>query len=262
MAPGFSQRLIGSGFSRQTLSLIEGIDRASTPQAVLEVYEKGLSEIGAEYIGIIFLPRPEERVEDACLAWKVPADWRALYSGENFFQRDPAVRQSRRSVLPFDWASAPYDQETEPHLAEVMDRARDFNVHKGISVPIPSPSGIIGTVWVAGPHFNDREVYKPLLHSLALHVFHRLEQLMGRRLHKDVRLTEREREILAWASEGKTAWEIGRILGLSQRTVEWHVGQACKKLGATNRLQAIAILGDMRGVLEPIIIEEAPAFPR
>lgn len=149
MAPRFSQRLIGLRFSHQTLSLIERIDRARTPQAVLEAYEQALFEIGAEYIGTIFLPRPEERVEDACLAWRVPADWRALYSGENFFQRDTAVRQSRRSVLPFDWASAPYDPETEPHMAEVMDRARDFNVHKEISVPIPSPSGIIGTVWVA-----------------------------------------------------------------------------------------------------------------
>src|SRR5262249_47676638 len=154
------------------------------------------------------------------------------YSGENFFQRDPAVRQSRRSVLPFDWASAPYDPETEPHMAEVMDRARDFNVHKGISVPVPSPSGIIGTVWVAGPDFNEREVHKPVLHSLALHVFHRLERLSGRRRHKEAGLSERELEILAWVSEGKTAWEIGHILGLSQRTVEWHIGQACQKLGA------------------------------
>jgi LuxR family quorum sensing-dependent transcriptional regulator len=82
---------------------------------------------------------------------------------------------------------------------------------------------------------------------------------MGRRLHREARLTDREREILAWVSEGKTAWEIGFILSLSQRTVEWHVSQACKKLGATNRLQAIAILGDARSMIDPIV-EEAPAL--
>jgi DNA-binding CsgD family transcriptional regulator len=59
------------------------------------------------------------------------------------------------------------------------------------------------------------------------------------------------REVLAWASEGKTAWEIGCILSISQRTVEWHMRQACKKLGATNRSQAIAILGDARISLDP-----------
>jgi len=240
------------------LTVIERINQASTPEAVLEVYEKALSEIGAEYLCVVFLPRPGERIEDVCMAWKVPPKWRELYSGENFFQRDPVVRHCGRTILPFDWKDAPYDPEAEPHMAEVMDRARDFKVHKGIVVPVPSPSGMIGGVWMAGAHFEKREAHEPVLHSLALHVFHRLEQLIGRRLRREAGLTAREREVLAWASEGKTAWEIGCILNLSHRTVEWHFRQACKKLGATNRLQAIAILGDTRSMLDPID-EEAPA---
>jgi LuxR family quorum sensing-dependent transcriptional regulator len=96
----------------------------------------------------------------------------------------------------------------------------------------------------------------PILHSLGLHLFHRLEQLGGRR-HRKARLIGREREILAWASEGKTAWKIGCILNLAHRTVEWHFRQAYKKLGATNRLQALAMLGDMRSMLGPAV-EETP----
>ena len=76
-----------------------------------------------------------------------------------------------------------------------------------------------------------------------------MQQLVGRRLHKNAHLTDREREVLAWASEGKTAWEIGCILNLSHRTVEWHFRQAYKKLAVTNRLQALAMLGDMRSTL-------------
>jgi LuxR family quorum sensing-dependent transcriptional regulator len=225
----------------RSLSVIERINRASSPEVVLEVFEKALAEVGADYFAVNFLPRPGQRIEDVSIAWHVPPDWRALYSGENFFQRDPAVRHSCRTALPFDWASGPYDTETEPQMAEVRERARDFNTHKGLQIPIPSASGIIGMVWVAGPHFDEREIHKPILHSLALHVFHRLEHLVGRRLPMKACLTDREREVLAWASEGKTAWEIGCILSLSQRTIEWHFGQAFKKLGATNRLQAIAL---------------------
>ncbi len=195
------------------------------------------------------------------MAWKVPPQWRALYSSEDFFTRDPVVRYCGRTVLPFDWKTAPYDRETEPQMAEVMDRARDFRVHKGMVIPIPSPAGMIGGVWVAGPHFDEREAHKPLLHSLSLHVFHRLQHLVGRGVQGHALLSDSEREILAWASEGKTAWEIGCILSLSHRTVEWHIAQACKKLGATNRLQAIAILGDARGMLDPII-QDAPATQR
>jgi DNA-binding CsgD family transcriptional regulator len=225
------------------LSCLEYIDGASTSEAVLRVFDKAIAETGADYFSATFLPGREEPIEDVCLAWKAPPEWRALYSTENFLHKDPSVRYCRRTVLPFDWASAPYNPEAEPQAQEVIDRARDFNLHKALVIPIPGPHGTIGKVGVGGPYFDDREIHKPVLHLLALHVFHRMEQFDGRRTRKIDCLTDREREVLAWASEGKTAWETGRILGLSQRTVEWHLRQTCKKLGATNRLQALAILG-------------------
>jgi len=235
------------------LSVVESINQASTSEAVLDVLAKTLAEIGADHFGIHFLPRPEDRLEDVCIAWQVPPAWREHYLAENYFQSDPAFRHARRTVFPFDYTSAPYDPEREPGTKEVMERAHDFNVDRQVTVPIPGPCGVIGIVGIAGPHFDDREVFKPFLQALGLHAFHRLEQLIGRKHRRKAGLTDREREVLAWASEGKTAWEIGCILHLSQRTVEWHMRQACEKLGATNRLQAIAILGSARGTLDPII---------
>ncbi len=212
--------------------------------------------MGADHFGVHFLPRPKDHLEDVSIAWQIPSDWRALYLRENFCQHDPAFRFARRTTLPFDWATVPYDPERDPGMTEVIQRAHDFNVDKQITIPVPSPCGVVGIVGIEGRHFDDRELFKPILHVLALHVFHRLEQLVGRQQRRDIRLTEREREVLAWASEGKTAWEIGCILHLSQRTIEWHMRRVCKKLGATNRLQAIAILGDTRATLDAI--SEAP----
>jgi DNA-binding CsgD family transcriptional regulator len=54
-------------------------------------------------------------------------------------------------------------------------------------------------------------------------------------------LTAREREVLAWISLGKSAWEIGEILGIAKRTVDEHAQTATRKLGAANRTQAVAI---------------------
>jgi|SRR5215470_5433225 len=239
--------------NNRLLSVIERIDQASTTEAVLEIFENAIAEFGAHYFGIHFLPRPEDRLEDVSMAWRVPQEWRDLYSRENFCQIDPAIRHARRTVLPFDWASAPYNPETEPQMGEVIERARDLNVHKSITVPIPSPRGIIGVVGAAGPDFDERDAYKPVVHSIALHAFHRLEQLIGRRLRRNARLTERECEVLAWVSEGKTAWDIGCILSVSQRTVEWHLRKAYKKLGATNRVQALALLANTRSMIDPLI---------
>jgi LuxR family transcriptional regulator, quorum-sensing system regulator BjaR1 len=55
------------------------------------------------------------------------------------------------------------------------------------------------------------------------------------------KLTAREREVIAWTARGKSAWDIGEILKISQRTVEQHASNACSKLGATNRAHAVAI---------------------
>ena len=59
-------------------------------------------------------------------------------------------------------------------------------------------------------------------------------------LDQMVRLTRREKECLEWSAHGKTAWEVGRILGISVRTVNNHLSNSFKRLGVTNRSEAIA----------------------
>jgi DNA-binding response OmpR family regulator len=56
---------------------------------------------------------------------------------------------------------------------------------------------------------------------------------------KQVDLRDREVEALTWAARGKTFWEIGQILGLSKRTVEFHLENARRKLGVATRTQAL-----------------------
>jgi len=45
---------------------------------------------------------------------------------------------------------------------------------------------------------------------------------------------------LRWSAEGKTASEVGRILCLSERTVNFHVCSCMRKLNVTNKISAVA----------------------
>jgi DNA-binding response OmpR family regulator len=63
-------------------------------------------------------------------------------------------------------------------------------------------------------------------------------------------LNERERETLTWAARGKTSVEIGRILGLAKRTVDFHIDNARLKLGAATRIHA-AIKAATGHLIEP-----------
>jgi DNA-binding CsgD family transcriptional regulator len=62
----------------------------------------------------------------------------------------------------------------------------------------------------------------------------------------DFRLTERELEVLTWAARGKSSTNIAVILRISDRTVNFHIDNARRKLGVATRIQAAvkcAVLG-------------------
>jgi DNA-binding response OmpR family regulator len=67
---------------------------------------------------------------------------------------------------------------------------------------------------------------------------------------KLIDLNDREVETLTWAARGKTSAEIAQILGLTKRTVDFHIDNARVKLGATNRIQA-AIKAASGNLIEP-----------
>jgi LuxR family quorum sensing-dependent transcriptional regulator len=54
-------------------------------------------------------------------------------------------------------------------------------------------------------------------------------------------LTAREREVMTWVAQGKSAREIAKILHITKRTVDEHVHSTVRKLGASNRTHAVAV---------------------
>lgn len=62
-------------------------------------------------------------------------------------------------------------------------------------------------------------------------------------------LTDKERNCLVWVCGGKSAWETATILGVSQRTVEFHLNNATRKLDASNKIHA-AFIAVRRGLLD------------
>ncbi len=61
-------------------------------------------------------------------------------------------------------------------------------------------------------------------------------------------VTARQLECLAWAGEGKTALEIGIILGISARTVEGHLAKICEAFGVRKRIQAVVIARELHAL--------------
>lgn len=53
-------------------------------------------------------------------------------------------------------------------------------------------------------------------------------------------MTGRQREIFRWVREGKTNWEIAKIIGCSEENVKYHMKNILRIMGSYNRTQAVA----------------------
>jgi DNA-binding CsgD family transcriptional regulator len=65
-------------------------------------------------------------------------------------------------------------------------------------------------------------------------------RLHGHESEQQMLLSARELECLKWTAEGKTAWEASVILGITERTVRFHLNAAREKLQCTTTAQAVA----------------------
>lgn len=92
-----------------------------------------------------------------------------------------------------------------------------------------------------GPHHAFLvKLLTPHLHFALAHVLTTVEEYQGNLGKSRKALSERQREILYWLNEGKTNWEIAKILNLSELNVKYHIDQIFLKLEVRSRAQAVA----------------------
>ena len=65
-------------------------------------------------------------------------------------------------------------------------------------------------------------------------------RINGHNSENDILMSARELDCLKWTAAGKTAWEASVILGISERTVRFHLNAAREKLNCATTTQAVA----------------------
>lgn len=149
-------------------------------------------------------------------------------------------------------------------------RARGFAAGVTISFATGSCRSRAGLSLVAAPGISQQEVDRlwarlgPEIEILA-QVFHQRIATLPLPV-PGARITPRQAEVLGWVAEGKSTAEIGRILGLSQATVEKHLRLAREALGAATTAQALVRLARHNAILAapedgPVTAPEAMPQP-
>lgn len=98
----------------------------------------------------------------------------------------------------------------------------------------------------------DDYVTKPIDFELLIAIIrHRLTAAGDRSAEKsELHLTDRELQVLTWVARGKSSSDIATILGISERTVNFHLDNAMRKAGVATRVQA-AVKCALLGLIKP-----------
>ncbi len=134
----------------------------------------------------------------------------------------------------------------EPRFETYWDAMSEARIDDALCATSYGPGRVIASLHLGFErrHFAPDEALS--IHMAGLMLTERLMTLAEPATLDEIRLTERERDSLAWVAEGKSDWEIAVILGLSESTVRFHVDNGRKKLGAVNRAQAVARMAAAR----------------
>ncbi|MFC3391610.1 helix-turn-helix transcriptional regulator [Aidingimonas halophila] len=165
-------------------------------------------------------------------------EWVRTYLAQDFGTIDPVIRYAYLASNIYSWEDA-YKHFEDCCPATFFETAAHYGLHTGFACRFYQDNSEIMTVCSLCVESN---VLKPTARWVLYNAMPALHTATnGMDKNKSIRpLSLRESEVLKWASEGKTVWEIGMILSLSEGTVKFHLRNIYRKLDVTNRAQAIA----------------------
>jgi LuxR family quorum sensing-dependent transcriptional regulator len=225
----------------ETLSFIAAVDHAGSADAVAETVLSVVKPFGFSQVFAGIIPTPgmsaQQQVANVVLhRW--PEQWSQRYFSQGYLFDDPTIERVTTSTQPFLWSELEGSYRDRPSAKRIMGEAREFDLGFGFTVPMLTLEGKFAGFSIASERGELPPDYRGPLQLLAMYAFGRALSLIDKPL--SVKLTPREADVLHWIAEGKSDWEISKILRVSEHTVDKMARQIRVKFGATNRTQAVA----------------------
>ncbi len=177
------------------------------------------------------------------------------YLKDGWLQMDPVVAEVARTTTPFEYVE--FLRNTSKNTSVLWQLAMiKFNkVNRAWCMPLSTVGYMRGmTVYSKQTGDNAQEKFTETRDELHLMCIQFMEVFIkfyntppSKQAYWDNRTIDvttigpRETDCLHWAAQGKTNWEIGQILKISENTVRYHLKKVFVKLGANSRSSAVSI---------------------
>jgi DNA-binding CsgD family transcriptional regulator len=143
---------------------------------------------------------------------------------------------------PLDWSELPDTSDTRRLISYIEERKCSPQL---VSIPLRPIVGetavfFVGSALPAADWKLERRNILREFQVLASYFHQHILRIYGNDSGNQMLVSARELDCLKWVAAGKTAWEASVILGISERTVRFHLNAAREKLNCLTTTQAVA----------------------
>ena len=227
-------------------TFVDRIDGARTADDTWREMLRLFRDLGFDVVTYGFARTLGPDAPPVVTVWSNWPDWYVWrYEEEGYALHDPSVHHCMTSLAPTYQGASQLGQHADGVVRRLIDEAADCGVRSGIIYPTRWAAGGVGGFSVSNgmecDEFRRFMAGREALVKLAgVYAHTRLQMQLLAGWAAEVHLTPRERECLLWSATGMNSKQVARRLGVSPQAVDFHILNACRKLGAATRAHAVA----------------------
>ncbi len=229
------------GLEQLVFDTIEHAHEVDTPEALSLMFEPACKKLGFSHMGAFSVLDPTGHTVGSYEAGFSDPVWRDHYIQQDHFTHDAIVRLIPSTLDAIVWRDLREKSQVSREEQRVFDEAGAFGHKDGYVLPQHYTNGAVAVTILGAPQpISTNSRVRAATHVLSAYFSMGVRHLLAPLASvQGVSLSRRQRECLQWVRAGKSDWEIGEILSISEFTVRDHIEQARKRLGVKTRTQAV-----------------------
>jgi LuxR family transcriptional regulator, quorum-sensing system regulator CciR len=204
-------------------------------------FATALKELGVRYFACCPHVDPLNPRNADLVFQNYPDEWVRYYSESGRFRIDPVFRFADERMVPFHWNDPEFRASLTAAQREMLIEGAGYGLVNGYTVPVRPPGAQTASCSVVPDSLPGIDpATGQAVFVMASFMFDAM--LRAKSECSGVRsivLSERERQCLELAAQGKDDWAIGLLLRISERTAHNHIERAKRRLGVCTRVQVI-----------------------
>ena len=216
------------------------ISAAPSPNLVWSALKELAARYGYTFVSAVEAPKAASKLQDSLLYSDARKQQVVEFDRNLTYSNHPFVKRAMRSTSPFTVSEFRQESSSEADAVWLEYMNETLKSGEGLVVPVFKNADFAGGVTFGGKAPDTSAIVKSTIQVASHAAFERVEELKEQKTPQAATtLSARETQCLSYIATGHEDEEISRLLGISPRTVRFHVDSAKTKLGVTSRVQAV-----------------------